>query len=366
MYAVTVTDHMGCTDTGSVVIVGYPSPTDTILTIVGAKCNASNGSLTVTVTGGTRPYLYQWNTHPPQSDSTATGLSAGPYSVTVTDANGCHAITSAVDSTTDAPSATVVAADEFCSEGNGRVTATATGGAGGFTYLWNNGETMAADTNLSAGIYTVTVTDDSNCTVTVTANVTNLPGPTANFLEQPKVLTLLDGPVSFTDNSTSTGGTIVSWSWSFGDGTFGSGTYIQHQYINMGTYQVTLIIVDNHGCKDTINDSVIVKDYYTFYIPNAFSPNGDGLNDYFEPSGNDVDPSSFSMVIYDRWGNLVFKTSEWIPTHGDMGHAQGWNGTLNNSGSWGSVVMDVYVYRIQVTDLNGLKHEYYGRITAAP
>ncbi len=77
-------------------------------------------------------------------------------------------------------------------------------------------------------------------------------------------------------------------------------------------------------------------------------------------------PNNFSMVIYDRWGNLVFQTNKWYIKHDDEGYAEGWKGTLNNTGSWGNVVMDVYVYRIKLTDLNGLKHEYYGRITAAP
>ena len=365
-YDVTVTDFYGCTATNEVTILSFPSPTDTILTIVGAKCNKSDGALTVTVNGGTRPFLYVWDTHPPQSDSTALNIPAGSYDVTVTDANGCHATATAVVPTTNAPSDTIAEKDEYCGEGNGRATVTATGGSGGYSYLWNNGEAAAADTNLSAGIFTVTVTDDSNCAITATISVANLPGPTASFFEQPKILTLLDGPVTFTDNSTSTGGTIISWSWCFGDGNVGCGTYFQHQYTNIGTYVVTLIVKDNHGCADTINDTVKVKDYYTFYVPNAFTPNGDGLNDYFQPTGNNVDPNNFSMVIYDRWGNLVFQTNKWYIKHDDEGYAEGWKGTLNNTGSWGNVVMDVYVYRIKLTDLNGIKHEYYGRITAAP
>jgi hypothetical protein len=72
------------------------------------------------------------------------------------------------------------------------------------------------------------------------------------------------------------------------------------------------------------------------------------------------------MVIYDRWGNLVFQTNKWYIKHDDEGYAEGWKGTLNNTGSWGNVITDVYVYRIKVTDLNGIKHEYYGKVSAVP
>ncbi|MGD0712214.1 MAG: PKD domain-containing protein, partial [Bacteroidales bacterium] len=359
VYDVTVTDHSGCTATNTVTILGFPAPTDTIATIVGAKCNKSDGLLTVTVNGGTPPYLYLWNTTPAQSGPTASNIPAGTYSVSITDANGCHATATAVVPNTNIPTATVSSTDAYCGNANGTATVTAAGGSGGFTYYWSNNQITAIDTGLTGGIYTVTVTDDSNCTVTATISVTNIPGPTAGFTEQPKILTLLDGPVTFTDNSIDNfpGNFIVSWSWNFGDLTLGSGSYIQHQYSNLGTYLVTLIVTDNHGCKDTISDTIKIKDYYTFYIPNAFSPNSDGLNDLFYPSGNDVDSNNFSMMIYDRWGNLVFQTNKWCITHDLIGHGEGWNGTKNNLGSLNSVEMDVYVYRIRLTDLNGIKHE---------
>ena len=126
-------------------------------------------------------------------------------------------------------------------------------------------------------------------------------------------------------------------------------------------YLVTLIITDNNGCKDTTTDSIKVKDIFVLYIPNTFTPNGGNLNTYFCPQGMNVDPNKFDMSIYDRWGNLVFHTNQWLTTH-----SEGWNGTKNNSGTLNDVVTDVYVYRIRLTDIDGLKHEYIGRITALP
>jgi gliding motility-associated-like protein len=172
----------------------------------------------------------------------------------------------------------------------------------------------------------------------------------------------LDGPVTFIDNST---GNVVNWLWSFGDGGSGSGSTIQHQYNNLGIYVVILIVTDNNGCKDTVTDTIKVKDYFTFYIPNTFTPNGDSLNDYWTPQGMNIDPNNYNEYIFDRWGNLIFKTNKWdIINH----RAEGWNGTVYNKGNTAkNVVTDVYVYKIILREFNdGPEHEYIGRITLIP
>ena len=83
----------------------------------------------------------------------------------------------------------------------------------------------------------------------------------------------------------------------------------------------------------------------------------------FYPSGNNVDPNHFSMLIFDRWGKLIFSTNKWDAT---VNHSEGWNGTLNNKGHLNKALMDVYVYRISVKELYGPIHEYYGSITLIP
>ena len=184
------------------------------------------------------------------------------------------------------------------------------------------------------------------------------PGPVASFIARPQTLTLLDGPVEFYENST---GNIINWHWNFGDGTLSIGSSVQHQYTTLGIYIVTLIVTDNNGCPDSISDTIKIKDYFTFYIPNAFTPNGDGKNDLFYPKGNNVDPDNFTMLIYDRWGNLVFNTNKW-----EVDHSEGWNGTKNNAGNLNSVVLGLYVYQIQLKEIGGEIHVYNGSITLAP
>jgi gliding motility-associated-like protein len=358
IYNVTVTDNFGCTATNTVTLTSSPGPTASITNIIGSQCNQSNGSLTITPNGGQPPYLYAWNTNPSQSGQTAANIPTGNYTVTVTDANGCHATSSGFVPTTNAPIANAISTNEYCGQGNGTATITVIGGTAPFTYLWNNGQTNTIAIGLAADIYTVTVTDGNSCTATATTNVMNIPGPTAGFSAQPKVLTLMDGPVTFVDNST---GNITDWFWYFGDSDTASGNFVHHQYIDLGEFLVMLIVTDNNGCKDTVTDTIKVKDFFTLYIPNSFSPNGDGKNDLFFPTGYYVNPDKFNMMIFDRWGNLYFNTNKW-----DVKQSEGWNGTKDNSGSLNDVVMDIYVYRIRLTDMDGRKHEYIGRIALLP
>jgi gliding motility-associated-like protein len=322
-----------------------------------AFCGMPDGSATLNVNGGTPPYLYNWNSSPAQNSQNLANVPTGNYTVIVTDNKNCTASVSVEVDQKPGPSASATSTNEICDKSDGTATAVASGGMGVYTYLWSNGETTPTDTGLAQGSYIVTVSD-GGCTTSQTAYVNETLGPVAAFTENPQILTILDGPVDFFNSST---GNVVNWQWTFGDNTAGNGADVFHQYKNIGTYIVTLIVTDNNGCMDTITDSVLVKDVFTFYIPNAFTPNGGMLNNYFFPQGMNVDPNNFEMSIFDRWGNLMFHTTEWFNNQ-----SVGWNGTLNNSGSFSEAVMDVYVYRIILKEVDGTQHEYIGKVTVAP
>ncbi|MFH0864989.1 MAG: PKD domain-containing protein [Bacteroidota bacterium] len=358
-YQILVTDQDNCTATNTVTIIDAPGPMATIVNIVPEDCGFTNGQLTANITGGTPNFLYAWSTNPQQTSSTATGLSAGTYTVTVTDGNSCTATAFATVPLINGPTASALSTPEYCDQSNGTVTVTATGGSGIYSFTWSSNPPQYTQTatNLPAGSYTVVV-DDGGCTTATTVNIMEIQGPDAGFSANPKVLTIMDGPVSFLDNSS---GNIVDWNWNLGDGSMGTGTEFDHPYENIGTYVVTLIVTDNNGCLDTTVDTIKVKDIFTFYIPNAFTPNNDGYNDFFFPQGVSVDPNNFDMYIFDRWGNLMFHTSLWFENHSAL-----WNGTMHNAGTYEDVVMDVYVYRIKVKEMEGPKHEYIGRIALIP
>lgn len=360
-YLVTVTDANICTAVNTVTLTDTPPPTVQITNIVPENCGFANGSLTPTVNGGTPPYTYVWGTSPVQNSQVASSLTTGTYAVTVTDANGCTATVQGNVPLIPGPSVSALTDPEYCGQCNGSACANVTGGMGtNYTYLWSDGQTTNCASNLCNGSYTVTISD-GGCSAATTANVMEIQGPDANFSAHPKVLTILDGPVSFTDGSS---GTVVTWDWSLGDGSgVVNQTAFTHAYPNIGSYVVTLIVTDNNGCMDTVIDTIQVKDIFTLYIPNVFTPNNDGNNDFFFPQGVNVDPNEFDMYIFDRWGNMIFHTSEWLTS---VNHSAPWNGTEDNSGTYEDVVMDVYVYRILCKEIEGPKHEYIGRVTLLP
>ena len=355
-YTVTVSCGV-CTASTSISINNLAGPSVNIDSATNTTCGYANGNAYASAIGGNSPYIYSWTGG--QSGTGLLNVISGTYDVTVTDADGCTATNSVVLTNTAGPTTTTSSNNDVCNKGDGSATVHASGGLGNYTYIWSNGPITPNDTGLTQGNYSVTVSD-GECITTASVTVGETPGPAAGFSENPSILTLLDGPVTFVSNST---GNIVNWQWNFGDGNAGTGSTTQHQYTNLGTYLVTLIVIDNNGCIDTVNDTVEVKDYFTFYIPNAFTPNEDGWNDTWSPKGMNVDPNNYTEYIFDRWGNLTFQTNKWDAINHQ---AEPWKGTFNNNGPLNSVVMDVYVYRILLKETGGLEHEYIGRVTIVP
>jgi gliding motility-associated-like protein len=358
-YTVTVTDGI-CTATADVPIINLAGPSALITNITNTTCGYSNGSVIASGSGGFPTYTYEWNSTPPQYTANMINVPAGTYIVTVTDTQGCQATNSVTLTDTPGPSITFASNNETCDMSNGTATVSVIGGQTPYTYQWQDNQTNPTAINLPQGNYSVVVTDDNGCTVSGSVNVNETNGPTASFSASPKILTIMDETVSFLDNSS---GNVVQWNWNLGDGSFESSVSFDHSY-GIGTYTVTLIITDDNGCTDTTVDTIKVKDIYTFYIPNTFTPNGDGYNDYFYPQGVNVDPEKFNMYIFDRWGNLIFHTTEWDSDNNRP--LEFWNGTEDNKGTFENVLMDVYVYKISTKELEGTKHEYIGRIDLIP
>jgi gliding motility-associated-like protein len=356
-YTVTVQDANNCSAVNTVTIPNSAGPTLTVTNIVDASCFLSNGSATISASGGTPPYSYTWSSIPVQTGQNLQNAAAGNYNVTVSDASGCSTITSVTIGQTGGLIVTATSSDEDCNLGNGTITVNASQGTGSYSYMWSTSPVQTSNTvtGLTAGTYTVTVSDGV-CSVTTSVTVNISPGPTALFSAHPNIVDIYNSDVSFIDHST---GNIVNWQWNFGDGTpVGSGESVDHTFGSIGIYYVTLTITDNNGCTDIYIDTIHVNDIFALYIPNTFSPNDDGINDLFLPKGLSVDPDNFNMAIYNRWGNIVFETSKW---------GEGWNGTYKNQGDPNNdVIMDVYVYRIRCKDLNGQKHQYIGRVTLLP
>ncbi len=172
-YTVTATDANACTASLSVTITEPSVLNATITTSTDVSCNGGNdGTATANGTGGTGAYTYNWSTIPSQTTITATGLTAGTYAVTITDANLCTDVSSVTITEPTPLTATLATTTVSCNGGtDGSVTATAAGGTAGiptaYTYNWGAGAvTSNTNTGLTAGNYTVTISDGNSCTIT--------------------------------------------------------------------------------------------------------------------------------------------------------------------------------------------------------
>ncbi len=260
-------------------------------------CNGgSNGSGSVTASGGGGAYTYSW-TPTGGNGSSATGLTAGTYTVTITDSSGCSNTQTIL---INQPSAIVVTGTggTICPGECINITANASGGTGNISYTWNPGNLSGSTVNVcptSTTNYTVTATDANGCTKTAVATVTVNPKPTAAFNANPSSGQI---PLNVTFTNTSSGGT--SYTWTFGDGSGSSSQNTNHTYVSSGSYTVKLVVTNSNGCKDSIMVTIIAEDLSTLIVPNVFSPNGDGYNDLF--TINTKGMKDLYVEIYDRWG----------------------------------------------------------------
>ena len=243
-YTVTITDANGCADSESVTITEPSAMTASIGTPTNASCNgASDGSATASVSGGTATFTYAWSNG--GTSATNSGLAAGTYTVTVTDANGC----SDTESVTITEPTAVVASigtptNVSCNGGSdGSATASASGGTTAYTYAWSSGATTAAATGLTAGSYTVTVTDANGCTDTETTTITQPATAVTAIIGTPNNVSC-NGASDGSATASGTGGTgTITFAWSTG------ATSASVTGLSAGTYTVTA--TDANSCTDT-------------------------------------------------------------------------------------------------------------------
>ena len=250
-YTFTVKDANNCTATLNVtitqpaVLAGTTTPTNVL-------CNGGNtGSATVSITGGTSPYLYTWNTSPAQYTSTATGLIAGSYSVAITDNNGCALTKTVVITQPNVVNGTVTGTNVTCNGGNnGTATATGSGGTAPYTYTWNTSPVQygSAAIGLIADTFAVNIVDANGCSVTKTKIVTQ---PTAIVLTTTQVNVLCNGATTGTATVIATGGTgTKTYTWNTSPVQYTATA----SGLAAGTYMVT--VKDANNCIATANVTI--------------------------------------------------------------------------------------------------------------
>lgn len=321
-YTVTVTDALNanCTATASVTIVGTPVPSITISP--NGPLTICEGTSTSIIAAGGNSYQWLWNGLPFQVGNNLTVTQAGNYHAIAfsgNNLNGCSDTSAIVNISLNALPSAIIQAQSPTNVCEGQSVSLAVLGNGTYTWLLEGlptGETAQTITTNQGGSYTVVV--ENSCGTDTSTNVIAQfnPLPIANFIILPAIATVQEN-VLFVDKSID----AATWSWSFGDANGNS--IVQNPsyvYQEIGTYTVTLNITDAIGCAATASHILHVEPQPEIFIPNTFTPNGDGAHDEFLVSANNV-KQFVSFEILDRWGNSVFITKD--PT-------KGWNGNNKN------------------------------------
>ncbi|MBI2281291.1 MAG: PKD domain-containing protein [Bacteroidetes bacterium] len=215
----------------------------------------------------------------------------------------------------------------------------------------NNGEnpfySFSNPSRTSIKDFTIRLIATSNfgCKDTLTKNnyIYSHPNPLASFSYWPNEVTIVDKELTFSDQSI----IATTWEWDLGDGTTSDLQHPIHEYADTGYFLVALTIENQYGCRDSTQKYIQIKPIYAVWIPNAFTPNNDFINDYFSVDGYGI--LQLQMSIYNKWGELLYESDELAPK---------WDGTYK-----GDVVEEgVYVYKLRVYDILFEWHDYIGKL----
>jgi gliding motility-associated-like protein len=419
-YSCIVTDLHGCTASTSTT-VDQPTALQANLDVIQPNCNGTaNGQITISASGGTAPYSYQWSNG--SSSAQISGLGSGIYTVNIIDQNGCLLQQSSSLQSVAAFDVEIKGDTIICVGEQTLITAFATGIHNQFQYSWTHGvtgEEFAANPTETTTYY-VTVTDSTGCSnsesvtihvnskpelmvsaedssgcapfcakmrvqsptatqfqwtfsngeiligtnvvpcfsdpgnynLTVVATDANQcrssyswpqtinvhPLPEAAFTSTPIEASLENPTIQFANQSAG----ATQYSYYFGDPNQSSVMLpnTAFTYSDTGSFEVSLQVSNEFGCSDNALQTIHIGGFMAFYLPKAFSPNKDGLNDLYMPKASGMAPEGFEMRIYDRWGNEIFFSNQWD---------KGWDGTYMGK----PVQVDLYVCKVKYFDKRG-------------
>ncbi|MFN8277651.1 MAG: gliding motility-associated C-terminal domain-containing protein [Chitinophagales bacterium] len=361
VYAVIVTDSNGCSQHGSITVNGQPNPMFTTISSSNPTCSGGdNGFVSVAVSGGAIPYAYNWNVGG-QSGHVATNLTDGLYLVTVTDAAGCQKVDSARIQSPAPISVTTAASSTTClSSSNGYAVVQATGGRAPYIYIFN-GITQSGDTirNLTAGTFSIIVRDANGCEGVSTFTVTSSTDVSVNLSANAEVV--LKGQEVQLNASGISDTVITGYRWTaidpFNFSGCGDSTNCTNPTITPQTTQTIIVtMVNARGCTASDTVQIQVRTEGAIFMPTAFTPNGDGLNDRFQFAV--LGAKSASVQVWNRWGEKVYDDPE-QPNGIDQTKPYGWDGMFRGK----MCEFDTYTYQMDILFFDGHKESKSGTVT---
>lgn len=359
-YTLNIVDASGCTAGPLLFTVTIAGPVSVSATGASPICIGGGTTLTGNASGGDGNFSYNWMPGNMNGGTiTVTPSTTTTYTVTATDGCGQTSTQFITIVVNQVPVLSFIADTIYgCTPLLVHFTLDTTG-FGNATFLWNFDDNGSSSSNanpihnfITPGCHdiTVTVIVPPGCSVTKmdSCMIYTLPKPTASFSATPTFTSILDPTIIFDNNSSY----ASYWFWDYGDQITSNNYQENHTYQTPGVYPVYLVATNDSGCSDTAWSTIIVNDYHTFFVPTAFTPDGNGNNDIFIPVFTNILAIDYSFMIFDRWGNLIFESNN--PN-------LGWNGHWKNSGKM--VEEGVYVFSIVYTDNMYEKHKLIGHVT---
>ena len=365
-YSVIVTDANGCATAPVSVTVTVSPPLNVVAGQNLTICNGQSTNLNAVASGGNGVYTYNWL--PSTTPANGQNVSVSPpatttYTVTVTDGCGTPASTDQITVNVNqlANLSIIPSIQSGCNPVCVSFTANSDVPLNTVNWIFTDNQTANGSvTNIicfdTPGTYgaTISVVDNNNCQNSYTNNnlVISYPVPQAEFSFNPPSASILNPIIEFQDQTA--GAVISNWSWSFGD-PGDSGSSLQNPSFNFpttGVFDVWLTVVSDNGCTDSINHPLVIGPEFVLYVPNAFTPNNDGVNDVFYPQGMGIDTENYELWIFDRWGNLIYNTNDFSKV---------WDG--RPTGKDEIVMQDVYVWKIKIKTFDGTKKYYMGHVS---
>lgn len=339
-YDLVITDSKNCTYDTSIFVyepplLGYTAK------ITNVFCNAfSDGVIDISAFGGVQPYTYTWaNTEKILESKTKIieDLAMGSYYLTLTDDNGIFLTDSLYVDEPQTIVANIISTDAYCFDSlNGNAFLTVSGGVTPFSFLWSNGSSTQNIENVHAGFYDVEIVDSNGCFRRVETTI-----------NQPDSIEINTSAVHLSCKDhyngkifTDVEGGIPPYQYEWSNGL----TTQKIEMLEVGMYSVT--IIDDHDCPMTEQVEITVPINGCIAIPNAFTPNGDGLNDVWDIQNYYLYPD-IDVMVFNKEGYLVFH---------DTGYENAWDGTFNDNG----VAPGTYYY---IINLNNGDPTYKGIVT---